>query len=372
MKNPLTIAFGNTLKEIRNEQHISIDDLVDKIGINVSYYRLIESGTNAIHISKVIDIVNAFNYFGARLDYEGVSKILMGIYFTNPIIKLIEDEKKDAIEISKNKLFENIKVYDPKLDILVKAFDKLKLFSTLEENSKVTLKILEDNKIKNLVTMFMCDYRDFGESYLSIQNEYLSAFFDKIPSLYIKLFYDLKQNIKSLPSNIGISNLWEWENYNKADFIELNAYTENPSHITSLQNLQRYTYSYLWNESFKKASIFYTDNLNAEELKDEFEENISKVIEGNKILEDKFQEALSKITFYKINSFELPEGNPFLKNSRAPYKPNTTWIFSMKNKINVAFLGQIGTEDLLSTGETLNTVETINLYNKFEAIRNGI
>ncbi len=374
MKNPIAVALGYVLRDIRNENSIPVDNLVNDIDINVGYYRLLESGTNTIHISKTIDVVNTFNQYGVGISYDGFYKLLMGVYFTQPLVKLSEDNDP-AFERKKNKLLINLEDYDNKLFKIVKKFDQLNLFNETKLNSKGVVEILNKYKVTDDVLEFLCDYSEFGEDLNKIQNEYLNSFFNDVPTIYLKLIYDVKSNIKSMPTNIGVSNLWEWENANKKSFIELTAFVEDSTSITSLENLRRYTYSYLWLESFDNVFLFYLDDKKESDVLKDFRKNLLKVV--NRMDNDKykkeFDSVFEKIKVKQISKSEItiPKGNIFLEKRGIEYKPNAAWVFSMESKINVGFLAEINPKnDLLSNGESLDIQTTDNLMKQFQKLKN--
>lgn len=373
MKNPISVAFGHTLRTLRNEYNIPIEELVKLIGINHSYYRLIESGIHSIHISKTMDLVSAFNHFGASIDYEGTQKLLMGVYFTQPLTKLAENGDK-SFNSAKDTLLSKLMAYDPKIYRITTLFDELNLFESTELNGKEVVNILTESGLAIEFKMFLTNFKSFGKTSDEIESDYLKSFFDRIPSLYNKLIYDFRANIKSLPSNIGVSNLWEWEDANGSDFRELYAYVVDSSSISSIDNLERYNYKYLWNDPFAKARIFYSSPEKEEQVEKLFKKNLAAVHNVNQ-KDLKFKKAVSKVKFKRLENLALPSHSIFLENRGVSYEPNATWVFALKENINVGFLAQINAEnDLLSNGESLPSSEAIKLLSRFRKLteKNGL
>ena len=89
-KNPLAQAFGETLKRQRKNSGKTSEEIADTIGIGRSYYRLVESGTNHLHISKAVNLVTAFQEV---IKLDAVVKIFMSIsYMEVTANKFIHDK----------------------------------------------------------------------------------------------------------------------------------------------------------------------------------------------------------------------------------------------------------------------------------------
>lgn len=360
MKNPIAVALGNALREIRNHNGIPVEELVDGIGINSSYYRLLESGTNTIHISKTIDVINSFNKYGASLSYEGFYKLLMGVYFTQPLVKLSEDQDK-TFEQEKNKLLIYLEDYDKKLFVLIKEFDRLSLFEKTEINSKDVVEILQNEKTTDLVLFFLNDYSDFGETNLNIQNSSIAHKLRKLPTFYFEFIQDTIDNLFYLPTIMGNLTLWEWEEKNKAYFTDMICLTNNAKSVVSQENLSRYKYSYLWQRDFKQVKMIIIDNnQKASALEQNFRSLLKESLSKDNSKEElkSFDDAVNKMTFGVINETfnpglitELLTGKPLnTKASRLESELyDAIWIFTIRKDKdviwNVAFLADINYEE---------------------------
>lgn len=61
MKDPLLVAFGRSIREIRKEKGLSQEAFADLVGIDRSYMGCIERGEKNITFTKIIQLSDALN-----------------------------------------------------------------------------------------------------------------------------------------------------------------------------------------------------------------------------------------------------------------------------------------------------------------------
>lgn len=355
MENPLNVALGNTLKKLRSNFNIPIDTLVSSIGINESYYRLVESGGNAPHVSRVMDLISSFNHFGANLSFDGVLKVLMGIHFTQPLQKLLEENSK-LFYSEKERTFEKVKVYDFKLYLLLTKFDEEGLFDNREITGKDIVRLLENTKLLEEFQRFLDSYENYGKTNLEIQLNQLNNMINELPTIYGRnTFYNFKSKINA-PEIMDGKKYSLWELTNQKNFTELLVLTENPDAITSTYNFRDNRYDFLWSNDFKVAKMIVIEDNKKQGINyqiQEFEKNFRTVIKNDKLRLATFENALEKVDYSVIRSdykSELvtdilsgtPDKTKIINKETSTF--NAFWVYTIKEDnyvFTVGFLGDL-------------------------------
>jgi transcriptional regulator with XRE-family HTH domain len=338
MKNPIAIIFGGVLRETRKELNIPIQELVDTIGINISYYRLLESGTHVIHISKTIDLVNAFNHFGANLNYEGVTKIIMGIYYTQ---SLIAETNKEIIHSKIETLLENLKELDNKLYILLQEFYNNGLFKLMPDG-KFNLEKINSNELGGLVNQFLTNYTDYGKEEKVVINEKVQQIFQNLPTLYYEFVDNFINDLLNLPMGFRINDLKKWEDRNtdKQNIKSLYALIKYKDSIIDDNNFSKYKYKFLWDKSFHKANMVFITPLSKEQVQKEFKEKLYNAIKDSPNMRDGFDKAIEKLNISVVTISDEVSSKIFTV-SDDPIEYNLAWVFCLQSNINVGLKAKV-------------------------------
>jgi hypothetical protein len=273
--NPLALCFGAALRKIRNEQKKETSGTIAaSAGVTHSFFRLIESGRNNLSISKVPALYRAF---GGIIGYEVL------LYFVSTISaseELSHDQKKRRL-LRGARLQENVKmIYDalpgghPFKTFLTKVMAPLneRKMGVSFPKADQTRSILENvdlvkKDIRALVDAFAFDVEafrvliEFSTYNDSLQSDrYSTEFLHDVPTLHKPLFDSIKQSIRVLPAVFAPEGSWEWEEKNQERFTHLIALSENHKLVTSVENLQRYKFRYLFSRTFQRAEFIFLDD----------------------------------------------------------------------------------------------------------------
>ncbi len=334
-RNPLSIAFGNTLRELRTEHSISVSEISEAIGINSSYYRVLESGATTIHISKAIEIHDGLISSSINVDYEGIRDVLLGISYLNNLY--VKKENEYVIDQSyKNELLEQLKVYEHKLGLLLESLYETEILKNLSKTNEEIIKILEHKQFTYLIKNFITDYQNFGESVEEIENNFVNNFFDGVPTYYFEYLNTIKNQLLEMPITINLRDMHAWEIRNSKKFKNLLVIIKDYNHIVAFKNLKKYQYPYLWNNKFESVHFIYLNDDNKDPKKI-FRKHLLKSmkIEDAKELEE-FDKTMSKVHFIKPSDEYRKKG----LNILGQY--NACWFFTfIKNNIKVGFTATI-------------------------------
>lgn len=364
-KNPLTIAFGEVLKRQRDISGRTSDEIAEAIGIGSSYYRLMESGTNNLHISKAIKLVTAFE---ETLTFDGVSKILMAISLMEVSAnKLVQDAEVRKADIAaarsegyiqaKNELSN----FDHRLKLLFERFDEHNVFEKVATSQNDIIESLAKNTdIKLRLQDFLANYEDFGKPQETLDSEFANEFLDDVPTFYIDYLNSDKNKYLRMLVRIHFRDLWQWENENQNNFTGMFCLFTNPDDVTSYQNLKRYKYKHLWGNQYNEALFICITDKSSNEVKSEFKRNLkTSLSETNEYDESNFDLKCDKLQFKTISKEVLLTNKEIAKfyidiltgkDVNSEKKDATTiyealWIHTLSFGYSVGFLANVKNEN---------------------------
>lgn len=358
-KNPVSQVFGMVLRKQRNISGKSSEEIAESIGIKPSFYRLVESGSNNLHISKALNLVDAFE---GVLEFNAVSKILMSISIMEASAKKAIEEGAHYAEGLRISL-EKLSVYDKeKLGILFRSLVESTLLNKLKQKkfgASESTALLVEMGLDVLMKEFLTAYGNFGQSSERIQSDYLLEFLRDVPTLYFDFLSETKESLLRMPVLIGFAGLWQWEERNRKNFKEMICISNHPASVVSIENLRRYKYKHLWEPTFKEAKFIFLTDKDADFLHQSFSKNLERSLEesneGDKL--KSLNTVTSKVSIKCLNLADeqshsygsvvkdLLCGEDFDKSSgKETQQYDAIWIFTMKNQNHVGFLASINYE----------------------------
>ena len=332
-KNPLAVALGIVFKRARNITSRSSTEIANEIGIKPSFYRLIESGANHLHVSKALSVVDAFE---GNLSFDGIIKILgcisiMEVYGKNAEKAGVHysDGLADAIE-------KFVEYDDQRLKLLFSKWDG-KFFQNFKTSNFDSKNWIKDTSLPETLESFLRNYETFGQDVESIQQDYLAHFFDDVPSLYVDYLTRMKEELLTLPVKLFFSDISKWEKKSMDDLIELHAVVKNPYGVIHFENLKNYQYKYLWGKKFRCAKFIFTHtDMTPKEIKKEFSKNLKKsYIKSNGEIPVDFEEKLNKIDF---------EVTDYIQVEKVLGTHDAWWAFTISNNHsfnNIGYLANV-------------------------------
>lgn len=394
LKNPVAEVFGEMLRRQRSISGRSSEEIADLIGIGRSYYRLVESGSNNLHISKAIKLVSAFEDV---YKFDAVSKLLLAISYmevtANKFIQEAKDNKENVAVAYSNGLMkasEELSQYDERLKIIFKKFHSLDFFSIKEKE----VERKDDSKLSNkdiiaLMLEYLTNYDNFGKATEIAHNEFIRSYLNDVPAFYLEYLTRHKEQLLKMPIRINFSELWRWEEENKNSLRKMICVIKNHRFVFSSENLSKYKYKHLWAPQYEEVLfIVNSDARKASVYKAEFKKLLKQSLteSGEFELLDTIDEKMRKVHVkcYPFNSnqnalieeklteiFELKQFNELSKNMDNP-EPGAVWVHNLEN-YGVGFfaLAEKDTSRLVEgVGLTLNEVaaKTQDFYDMWALI----
>ena len=361
-KNPLAQALGMVLKRRREIMGLTSSDIAELIGLGASYYRLIESGNNNLHISNTFKLSEAFQ---GKIDLNAISSFISLTYYAEAVAKKRYQEAEKEKQNNKEKLvafsegFKEALIEigqtrkEEKLDALCTVLLNSDIFSLLgdpnsqEKDSDVKKELGKSSFVFELED-FLFNYEDFHKPKDQQQDDYLTEFLNDIPSIYLEYLSESKDGLMRLPVTIGWQGLWEWEEESKEKFKSLIAVLKESELLNNQDNLNRYKYTYLWEKDFQGINFIYLDDKKPKAVKEKFKKflkNSLKKSENTKRYLDDFEDKMDLVEFKYCPKEEFDSS--IFRNDDEEY--NATWIFNLHNKSNIGFTAKINPVDAKMT-----------------------
>lgn len=373
-KNPLAVALGAVFKRKRNELGRSSEEIAEAFGIRSSFYRLVESGTNHVHISKVLNIVDAFD---GELSFDGLVKVISCI----SIMEVHRDKKSEDIggyTYAIAEAIEKFSAYDEKkLKLLFLDWDN-NFFSDFRK-SEAAFEIdewLEKTRFVNKLEKFIADYDNFGQEGKQHTQEYIQNYFKRLPSIYLETLNDLRDSLLRLPVRVGFGTLSDWEGGNRHRFVRHRILVEDISLLLAEDNLKQYTYLHLWEKKLERIDIIYCGNKNIDEVQEKFTINLKSGLKAenqaakvtslnNKINRISFHQFKDKNIYYKLRNILS------IQNTEINEEMNGIWSFVFDNNLTTGFIANIsnkGRSVSLEKGICLSYPETARFNREFDKL----
>ncbi|KAB2916146.1 MAG: hypothetical protein F9K23_08530 [Bacteroidetes bacterium] len=389
-KNPMTVSFGLALKKTRDLLAISnADEFARVLNLGTTYYRSVEAGINNLSPFHSLKIIEAFqrSTSNRKISYEALSIFLTTLSYIESLVKA--DENNITTEEKYIFYIKTIKEQaDLKLSALLSLF-QLIIEKSLQGDAEMDT-LIHETKTEKQVWEYLTNYHSFNKSSSEIQSSISENFLSDVPTIYFDFLSDTKESLMRLPVRIGFKGLWQWEERNQDNFVEMICLIKNAENVVSWENLKRYKYKHLWKD-FEIAKFMCVTNLPKSKLYSDFKKNLHKSLnDSNEItLLKEFDDKVAKVKFET-----LPD--PYLKNnteqindvltgnSYDPDEPgkktyDAIWIFTMKNKQSIGFLAVMDdkTKQLvegisLTYNESINKLESLNsLWASISETNNG-
>jgi hypothetical protein len=353
LKNPLAICWGMVLRNVRESRSWEYADIERLSGISQDFYRNIERAVFNLHVSQAIPLYNTF-----RNDVMGTAFSLDGIIHILSVISILEVRANDRMrklgKVSKSndagkqyyasleETFIELAEYSNKIKKLSESFFRTNIFSIYEPS--LVEKTIEENGIVYELEDFLVHYSTYGESDEPYKLNYLSNFFDNVPSVYTDFLSETKRNLLGLPVTMIFSELQKWEKNNESKIKELYVLHKSRFDISKRSNLENYHYTYLFKSNFERARFLVIDpNLSSTGIKSEFDETLLSVYKDKNYklsIPKNWNSGLLKIQF-----MVLPELTDALmdiltidKGTSNEIEYECFWVFKFVDDTLVAFV----------------------------------
>lgn len=348
--NPLAVAFGSALRQVRDKQGKSTKEIAADSGevITNSFYRLIESGRNNPSVAKAPFLHQKFQG-EPKLEYEPLVFL---------IATIAASEERTPAQNQKNtsrgnQLHENISSIchafpaNHQFRILLTRFltplrqrgipntalgVDCSAFQALDAQPKSVREIVADAKLDTEVIALLTQYGQYVPL-SQAPREYAQTFFDPIASVYKPLLDAFKNHLTYMPKAVVPEGSWEWEAKIKHEFKELVAVCY-AKHVLALENLRQYKFDYLWNDNFTKATFILLDEATPEQPHKRFWDNLTRVLSDNRssesqrLLQQLGERLKAKTVFLSSDAQEKKELTKLLsEHSFEHFVANAMWFF---------------------------------------------
>lgn len=395
-KNPLGLAFGSALRAERKALNMSMESFAEQLGIKASFYKLVENGTNYLHVNKAPSIVLALE---GIMCLNSVSTILLAISHSEAATRSAEELPDESPYDRYLRGFENsirqLAQMDPnKLGRLLLPYQQRETLVLLTSSpAKEAKAVLNQHGLTYELLEFLRNYDGFGELETGLKSNALVAKLESVPSMYLDLLSDMAGRLSNLPARLGFEEMWRWERENTHLFEELWCIMNNIENTVSEINLSRCHYNHLWESRFKKARILFAENRDEAVLNSDFHNIIKSLLErserGDCPPEKRMANASTKLKHFdsamaKIHLRSMPtKPSPQMKIIQdelliEPY--SAFWAFRLVDGTLVGFFAKITdrnypVRNMLAEGVSLDHKETARkldlLMRLWEMSRNG-
>lgn len=376
-RNPIGLAFGLVCRAERKALNMSVEAVSAALGIKPSFYKLVENGTNYLHVNKSPSVVQAFN---GGMDLDGVTKVLMAISHSESMTRGVIADEASSLRTQYHQAFSDsmrlLSEIDPKkLGSLLLPYRRQEIVDDLISlPAKAVKNVLKENELIEIMTKFLKHYVSFGQMVHAGIPDALMSKLESVPSMYLDFVSEFVGRLANLPAKLGFEEMWRWERENQHLFRESWCIMNCAENIVSETNLKRYQHKYLWAKEFKTAKILFIDGPGSDVLKQDFESILLTIInrkasddsetntgrEKSKCRLNTFDEAMGKLslrslsendkgleTFHMVRSELLPE----------PY--SAFWVFVHHDNTLSGFYAKVTGKDhpvrtMLSEGVSLD------------------
>ena len=343
-KNPLSVAFGMAIQQERKKLSISDDELAENIGIKPSFFKLIENGTNNLHVNKSVALVESLE---CMLSFNSVSKILTAISMIEAVKR--DSENSDASEELQQRTYvtgislvlEKLSIHEPSLKDLMNHFNDSEFLDAIStSNTKEAKHLIIGNFLDVEMVNFLCHPVNHYPEKAS--NHYLIDKILESPTLYYDFIANTIEGFTTLPITVKHSDLWRWEEKHQQQFKEMVCLTRSTKSVVSIENLRRYHFNHLWEHQFTRARFIFLSEESPQHLEEDFkflykqrlEESINRECESEHLIinaQDKqknFDKALRKIKFQCTNN----DVSDLIDDEYT-----AIWFFTFQNSMVVGF-----------------------------------
>jgi transcriptional regulator with XRE-family HTH domain len=357
-KNPLGLAFGSACRAERKAMNFTMDNMAEKLGIKPSFYKLVENGTNYLHVNKTPSIVKAFNN---AMSLDGVSKILLAISHSEAMARQAAGESSAETHHARylegflSSIKQLSEMDKDKLGRLLLPYQQLDTIAALSTASAKEAKItLAQHALTNNTLEFLKNYTTYGDLESGLQSNALVAKLESVPSMYLDFVSDFVTRLSHLPAKVGFEEMWRWEAENISLLKEYWCIINDVESIVSETNLSRYHFNHLWSQEFEKSRILFVEPACDTTTAYNFRSTMKSVLEKsmnsdtlgnnsipfakNKLVN--FDSAMKKFLLKSMPS-EPSKPMQLMRNELLPDPYQSFWVFKLTDNTLAGFYAKI-------------------------------
>lgn len=376
-RNPIGLAFGLVCRAERKALNMSVEAVSAALGIKPSFYKLVENGTNYLHVNKSPSVVQAFN---GGMDLDGVTKVLMAISHSESMTRGVIADEASSLRTLYHQAFSDsmrlLSEIDPKkLGSLLLPYRRQEIVDDLISlPAKAVKNVLKENELIEIMTKFLKHYVSFGQMEHAGIPDALMSKLESVPSMYLDFVSEFVGRLANLPAKLGFEEMWRWESENQHLFREWWCYMDYAENIVSEINLQRYHYNYLWEKDFNCVKILFDEGPSSEILKRDFSYILGNLLKRSargevrpeyRINDAKnrlktFDRAMDKVALRSLSeNKESKKELSALKKDLLPEGYSSFWVFRLKDNTLAGFYTKVTGKDhpvrtMLSEGVSLD------------------
>lgn len=388
LKNPLAVALGLVLKQMREESNRSAEDIADTLDVSPSTYRLVEAGSNnlrPVYAPKLLQ-EDAFR----EIEFSSLAILLQAIHSLDAIRK-DKNELADALQ-------EIINLGSP----LSRLISKLKEGLQTEGDPgnidvrAVILRTEVNRHLRRLLTTPTFSQELETQAELTTKrflNEVSPFYFDTA----IRLLLDLKRSEPQLQS----SKLGEWEAENAERMTEVKVVVRDLGTLFHKGNFEDFDFRYILNRVFShqqfSVDILYQDitSHSPNFIKPtDFKKRLARTLrsfytwktnEGTDVARGKLDRIINNTFVFAHISNSSVDVNEFLRLKNRGYEHNNLWMFKLSPLENIVAvadnakpedidirLSSDGSAEGKKYGELINYRESMRRFSLFKDIWNNI
>ena len=266
-KHPLMQLLGMRLAKDRGAR--KSEEISKSLECATSTYRLAESGSIGLNPSLGLKLCELYDY-----EFSAITILLVSIQITNSLesVNMIKSTLKKVGEAEGDRFKIFLQTIEKEFWEIAQRNDEKELHDYIE-SEKLTEELL--NYLKE------SDYGKKEQEIVSEESEELAKKIKNLPTIYSDFVESFLENIDDLPIKMRFDSLVKWERKNRSVFEKLNAVIENYKAIVNVENLSRYSFEYLWDDSFEEANFIFFNNADKKALRSD---QIKKIFSDTFIL----------------------------------------------------------------------------------------
>lgn len=331
-RNPLSIAFGRVIRDIRNEVGLQIREAAAEAEIEPSFLTSVENGISNLHPNKSFALAKAYP---SLIDVVGLERFLALLSYLESQSKKLAKKTADGphLRYMGPILMELQAQESSQLGVLIQRFVDTDFYAEFDElTPSEAAQLLESKGIIGAIDEFVRSYSEFGASGAGSFESALNEAIGSLPSVYLELVEHTVAGIKSLPEAIGLQSIWAWEEEHISQLRELVIVVLKEKFVINPKNLQNYQYTCLWHKSFQKVTFIMGTKKSKDELREEFLKVFKDVLakQGEEARLTKLDSISRKMEFIAIH--DKADGDLLHNFDRILNGHDAYWAFDLETK----------------------------------------
>ena len=292
VKNPLAVAFGSVLRELRNDPRMKLsrDQVASQLGISNSLYRLVETGGAPLQSWAGLRLVVTFRVLGIRVEPLGILLSLINALSEKRLGRSSEKSqglpgpKKSQglpgpmsdVEVMRDglKSYAEENTSEPLRQILVSLKRVIAHDDDVTDQKRMAERISECNLIDQ-VRDFLFIGLESGDTPRTQKNNLLENLIASVPSFYLPVIEELVAALNTFPPGTTADSISIWEDRNASLIRRVDGVVEKLDDLY-IEDVTKFTWRFLSGSQFRKLRLAITRENPSQESRDRYFQELAK------------------------------------------------------------------------------------------------